>query len=200
MYKDGETFLPFSLEKRPDLAPDLSPSLRDIYWAAGVFEGEGHACRRGGTTAFATVSQRQLWLCAKLRSSFGGSVSRYWPTTSEGKRRRYHVWSLSGIRARGFLLTIYSLLSPRRQQQVRKACLSKSRGHSNNDDFRRASVADRYRNIRQRWAVGDLTQEELAKQFGMTRSGVRYALGLNKRAREREARDKSRKFAQHRIL
>lgn len=88
-----------------------SPSLTDIAWAAGIFEGEGYARNDGGTAAL-TIVQKDDWLCPQLQALFGGSVSA---------RAHANEWRVSGPRARGFLLTIFSFLSPRRRAQVRLA-------------------------------------------------------------------------------
>lgn len=69
------------------------------------------------------MEQGDPWILNRMRSLFGGTVTRRTGTIKlNGKeyRRGYH-WILSGARARGFLMTIYGLLSPRRQLQARLA-------------------------------------------------------------------------------
>jgi hypothetical protein len=105
------------------LAPTEHPTLLQIAWAAGVFEGEGH-CRRyfndkakiSRGSELVTVGQKDPWLCPRLRDLFGGTVRRHRRQNIE-----WHVWTLHGARARGFLMTIFTFLSPRRKQQVREA-------------------------------------------------------------------------------
>lgn len=103
------------------LAPTEQPTLQDIAWAAGIFEGEGHAFRKHsdrGATGLAVVTQKDPWILERLRALFGGSVYTYRQGT-RGYAMSY--WKLSGARGRGFLLTVFAFLSPRRRVQVRRA-------------------------------------------------------------------------------
>ena len=93
-------------------APTLHPTTLDIAWAAGIYEGEG-TCQRT-TTEKVQVGQKNHWLCARLRALFGGWVFEYKSGPNLGHQR----WVLTGPRARGFLLTIFTFLSPHRQKQV----------------------------------------------------------------------------------
>ena len=110
---------------KPGLDPTERPTVRDIEWVAGVYEGEGscgHARGSSGGTTHATVGQtdKTEWLVRRLQALFGGSVYR-----SSRKRGNPNFdarsWHIHGARARGFLMTIYFRLSPRRQAQLRKA-------------------------------------------------------------------------------
>lgn len=105
----------------PALQPTLRPTLVDIAWAAGVYEGEGSTDYHSRATRV-TVTQKDGWILHKFRALFGGSV-RYEGrhTLYRGEYRGNHRWYLRGSRARGFLLTVFSWLSPRRRLQVRKA-------------------------------------------------------------------------------
>jgi hypothetical protein len=59
------------------------------------------------------VAQKDTWILERLKALFGGTIGSTNPGMS--------AWQIHGARARGFLFTIYSLLSPRRKVQVRKA-------------------------------------------------------------------------------
>jgi len=101
---------------KPENAPTEQAQAHDIVWAAGIFEGEG-SCQRSGRgkgTQTLYVPQKDAWVVERLRALFGGRLTQ---PPSVGVYR----WTLTGARARGFLLSIYGLLSPRRQIQVRKA-------------------------------------------------------------------------------
>ena len=105
-------------------APMGHPGIRDIAWAAGIFEGEGHITTtrnrlRTRTYAQAVVTQRDPWLIHKLVHLFGGSAN----LTKDGCHFGGPIWhwKLCGGRARGFLLTIFTLLSPRRQMRIQQA-------------------------------------------------------------------------------
>lgn len=94
----------------------ISPAMKDIYWAAGIYEGEGSAYRNGSNGITVSVSQKDLWLLHRMKELFGGAL--YLATH---KKANTSEWVIHGSRARGFAMTIYSLLSPRRQEQLRAA-------------------------------------------------------------------------------
>ncbi len=101
----------------PKAARTSTPHTQDIIWAAGFYEGDG-STSRPQSTEMVTIMQKDDWVLNRLCVLFGGRV---------GTRRKqginahtYHVWQLCGARARGFLQSIYELLSPRRQAQIRK--------------------------------------------------------------------------------
>ena len=102
----------------PSLAPSVYPSTNDIRWAAGFYEGEGTCMfierRPGAGSERAAIVQVNQWPLIWMRERFGGSIC--------GTRgRNWKQWQIYGARARGFLQTIYILVSPRRQEQIRKA-------------------------------------------------------------------------------
>lgn len=97
------------------------PTIRDIVLAAGWFEGEGSCNLDGGGCARVSVAQTDLWMLNRLRALFGGGIQNFPINRGGFHRQASHRWYLSAARARGFLMTIYVLLSPRRQAQVRHA-------------------------------------------------------------------------------
>jgi len=100
------------------LAPTERPTTADFYWAAGLFEGEGHArqVRKGYPGEQAQLGQKDPEVLYRVKALFGGNIYHY--------GSHCYLWNLSGARARGFLMSIYGLLSHRRQEQIRKAmCL-----------------------------------------------------------------------------
>jgi len=97
------------------LAPTEEATPHDFIWAAGIYEGEGNINGRGYHGTCVRVSQKDTWILERLRALFGGSVS--------GRRDGCRQWSVSGARARGFAMSVYGLLSPRRQEQIRGALL-----------------------------------------------------------------------------
>jgi len=92
------------------LSSSIKPTSTDIAWAAGIYEGEG-TCGRHNDSTQTSVAQKDNWILYKLKSFFGGSVIYY-------KKYKQHRWRLSGARSRGFLMTIYTFLSPRRKTQI----------------------------------------------------------------------------------
>jgi hypothetical protein len=102
----------------PTTGPTLHPTVKDIAWAAGIYEGEGSIWKSPQCGKYRglkiTVPQKEPWILYRLRNLFGGKVS---PQTG----RTISLWRISGDRALGFSETIYVLLSPHRQQQLRTA-------------------------------------------------------------------------------
>lgn len=89
-------------------------SAQDIAWAAGVYEGEGSVQipSKRQRTVNVQVTQKDPWLCYRLQELFGGRVR---------ENRNYKVWVISGPKARGFLMTIFLFLSPRRKERIKEA-------------------------------------------------------------------------------
>jgi hypothetical protein len=111
------------------------PSILDIAWAAGIWEGEGSvtgpwATRKDGyryRQIQATVCQADPWLIERFRALFGGTIriakaGNY--QSNQVSRCDISVWTVTGARARGFLMTIWKFLSPRRHAQILKGGFS----------------------------------------------------------------------------
>lgn len=97
------------IEQKGTPKAKVTPCLMDIAWAAGIYEGEGAANKYGGVS----VGQNEQWILKKLKRLFGGKIYQY-------KNYKHSSWYIGGARGRGFLLTIYKFLSPRRKKQIRK--------------------------------------------------------------------------------
>jgi hypothetical protein len=98
----------------------VSPTTRDLEWAAGFLEGEGcfiraKSCARG--CEMVSVPQKEIKPLLKLQRLFGGNLS----TRPTNNGYRMNVWQAYGSRARGLMMTLYLLLSSHRQQQIRLA-------------------------------------------------------------------------------
>mgnify|MGYP001568314377 CR=1 FL=1 len=109
--------------QKPGLGPTINPTIHDIVFAAGIYEGEGW-CQKargsgGGTTQMVAVGQNGVWLVRWLRERFGGSIYRATRTVGH-QNYKTRSWHIHGARARGFMMTIYQFLSPRRKAQIRK--------------------------------------------------------------------------------
>lgn len=91
------------------------PSLRDLAWVAGFLEGEGSFGRHRGCERVA-AKQVNREPIDRMLSLFGGAAGQYQTKTSP-----VWQWSTSGARARGVMLTLYPMLSARRQGQIRHA-------------------------------------------------------------------------------
>ncbi len=88
-----------------------------ISWAAGLFEGEGSCIRVGAGSQQVNLGQKDPWVCDRMKALFGGSIQLR--TMND---QPFYEWHIHGARARGFLMTMFTFLSPRRQDQV-TACL-----------------------------------------------------------------------------
>jgi hypothetical protein len=94
-------------------------STRDLEWAAGFIDGEGcfYVCKRTGVMRV-TVAQNDRWPLDKLTTLFGGAITP--AKTPKGKPS--WQWHLVGSRGAGLIMTLYPLMSPRRQEKI-KDCI-----------------------------------------------------------------------------
>lgn len=89
----------------------------DIAWAAGFLEGEGcFALSR--TTCTVTAAQVQREPLERLQKMFGGSI---YSCSARPGRQPYFTWTLYGPNAAGLMMTLWTLMSPRRRGQIEKA-------------------------------------------------------------------------------
>ena len=99
-----------------------TPTREDLYWAAGFLEGEG--CFGSKITAnpqhasiAAQASQVNREPLEWLQEIFGGSIRSY--PSGRPRQSPHYTWRVCGARARGVVFTLFSLLSKKRQTQVR---------------------------------------------------------------------------------
>ena len=88
--------------------------LKELYWAAGFLEGEGCFGHHNGYQ-YVDGSQKQEWPLRRLQKLFGGHIM------CKQKAPFMYCWRVYGTRARGIVMTLYPLLSPRRQATIREA-------------------------------------------------------------------------------
>jgi hypothetical protein len=93
--------------EKPGRKATETPSVMDIAWAAGVYEGEGCCADQHQVV----VTQKDTWLLERFQALFGGRIS-FIPANNCSR------WVVTGMRARGFLMTIFSFLSPKRKMQI----------------------------------------------------------------------------------
>ncbi len=99
-------------------------SVIDIAWAAGFLEGEGsfgcYGIRTRKTPNIrVAASQVQAEPLERLKHLFGGSI-HHLRAHKEGQSD-YFQWAISSSRAMGVMMTLFRLMSPRRQTQIRAA-------------------------------------------------------------------------------
>lgn len=118
----------FGYEHRGTKKAAVQPTLRDLAWAAGFLEGEGSFSRTGradGTGPSGervTASQNNREPLDRLAALFGGQP-RFVPNRKNPLSKQPGIWrwEITGPRARGVAMTIYSLLSLQRRAQIRAA-------------------------------------------------------------------------------
>lgn len=91
------------------------PTVLDIAWAAGIYEGEGSCIATGHQKRSfnVQVSQKDPELLYRLRDLFGGGVKPY----MNGGFSIHH-WTCCGDRGRAFIGAIYPYLTSRRKAQI----------------------------------------------------------------------------------
>lgn len=103
----------FSNPKVPKAA--MSPTSRDLEWIAGFLEGEGSFGNGDGKRFLVEAVQADSESLLKVQRFLGGTV-RFYP-----KNNNTYTWYATGSRARGIMLTLYSLMSQRRRTQIKSA-------------------------------------------------------------------------------
>jgi hypothetical protein len=86
-----------------------------LAWSAGFLEGEGSFSFKSSIAI--SASQVQLWPLMRLQSLFGGSIQMN--GRPKPRCQPCRVWYLHGHRAAAVMMTLYTFMSPRRQQQIR---------------------------------------------------------------------------------
>ncbi len=97
-------------------------SVNDIHWIAGFLEGEGSFYKgepgRRGRNITIICGQVQKWPLEKLNLIIPGKMrleKRKLPNNSMWR------WYTNVANSAGLMMTIYSLMSPKRQEQIRDA-------------------------------------------------------------------------------
>lgn len=113
-------------EQKRTIPANLSPRIVDVYWIAGFLEGEG-SFSQGGIGSWSCgvqCTQVQREPLERLQNFLGGGIvlrNRRDQRNIFKSVQPSYVWQISGSRARGLMMTIYSLMSPKRQEQIQKA-------------------------------------------------------------------------------
>jgi hypothetical protein len=88
---------------------------RDLAWAAGFLEGEGNFASTSSHSQQVTAVQVNREPAERMLALFGGTL---YLRPQRGRRDAWR-WTVCGSRARGVMLTLYPLLSVKRQAQIR---------------------------------------------------------------------------------
>lgn len=92
--------------------------MRELYWAAGFLEGEGSFMNQRHQVCVAAV-QVQRQPLERLQALFGGKIYECAPRNR--LHQSYFKWNTQGRRGAGIAMTLLSLMSPRRMEQIQKA-------------------------------------------------------------------------------
>jgi len=155
-----------------------SPTPNELHWAAGFLEGEGTFGFRGATAAIHAAQTDNLVPLGRLLALFGGSITTHRQGSSRRRGLRARdgeMWTVRGSRARGVMMTLYSILSPRRQQQICKA-LKQSTSQEYKELPKLVKLAPQQNTeIRRRYRKGERgVVASLAKEFGVSRQHIWY--------------------------
>jgi hypothetical protein len=99
-------------------------STRDLEWAAGFLEGEGSFCSTSSVDKGRRYYHERV-ICTQVDSEpvdrlarlFGGRVAL---SPARGNSKESFIWQVGGAKARGIMMTLFVLMTERRQQQIIK--------------------------------------------------------------------------------
>lgn len=97
-------------------------TIKEIYWAAGFLEGEGCFNSHHGTLQI-TAGQVQKEPLDRLEKMFKGHLY-LGKKPKNDKANRCWVWDIHAKKAASVSMTLYSLMSPKRREQIRIAIKS----------------------------------------------------------------------------
>lgn len=100
-----------------DYPPSVSPTVKDIAFSAGFYEGEGSISLSEKVEIQIQIIQNDREILDKLQSHFGGKV--YGPYQGSSGNEYYNL-RLVRERAIGFSLTIFTFLSKNRRKQIKE--------------------------------------------------------------------------------
>ena len=94
--------------------------LKDIYWAAGFIDGEGWFANQK-CMASMRAKQNSPELLYRLQKIFGGNVDpAYTVKSGRYKGKKIAAYYLGTEKAAGALMTLYPIMSTKRQAEIRK--------------------------------------------------------------------------------
>jgi hypothetical protein len=115
----------------PVLGPGRHDFMARLMWTAGFLEGEGCFSNANDYgVARISVAQVQLIPLTWLQSWWGGTSRQDTKKLMPSQRNLPWRWAVYGIQAAGLMMTLYPLLSPKRQEQVRTVLIKWRRRQS----------------------------------------------------------------------
>lgn len=95
--------------------------MNEIYWLAGILEGEGCFSRNNGRTPRIMVSMTDLDVMEHIQRLMGGIM--YYPQLKPNRKQMYALSFTQQRVAAGWMMTLYPLMSKRRQDKIREILL-----------------------------------------------------------------------------
>ena len=96
--------------------------IKDIYYFAGLYEGEGSSEYVANSPRLA-ISQKNREILDKLIPKFGGTVIFVKASKTSERSRDCYVWRLGSNDAIALMMTIFSLMSTKRQAEFKNIIL-----------------------------------------------------------------------------
>lgn len=93
--------------------------IKNIYWLAGLLEGEGCFGLSSGCIRI-SLNMTDRDIVEQVADLFGCRVSTYQPL---GNRKRVYSAEIFSNRAAGWMMTLYSLMGERRKIKIRESLL-----------------------------------------------------------------------------
>lgn len=94
----------------------MSLRMVDLYWTAGFLEGEG-CFALCGSDARVQATQVIIEPLQRLQCLFGGNI---YPKKAMGNSKPAHSWVVGGEKGAGLMMTLYPLMSHKRQFEITK--------------------------------------------------------------------------------
>ena len=155
-------------------------SLCDIHYVAGFLEGEGSFSIRGKVDPAVSATQADREPLEKLSALFGGHIYPCKP--NRVSKKPLWVWNLNGKQAVGLMMTIYCLMTQRRQQQIQVVLL----GWRSRTRVRCALCDSEALALMRRACLQEEPLYKIAASVGMEYTAIRHWLAGKNRPHLRE--------------
>ena len=96
-----------------------SVTISQLHWLAGFLEAEGSFHFSKASHLNVSAAQVQRWPLEKVREMVGGEIYLY--ASKNKKHSDCHRWTAVGSRAAGICMTLFPLMTKKRQAQITKA-------------------------------------------------------------------------------
>ncbi len=105
----------------------------DLKWIAGFLEGEGSFSYSKNIRVQA--SQMRRWPLEKLNSLISGKIHPVYSKNKPWGEKNYWLWDLSVLNSAALMMTLYPLMSPYRQGQIKKSLIEWKKHYGRSSPF-----------------------------------------------------------------